>query len=698
MHRALPALACAVVALGVALLAQTPPFRASIDVVEVDVIVQDKTGRFVNDLSLDDFELQDNLAPQPIEQLYLATADGSGTVRAAAAPFALSGAPGSTSRVRAARVFVAVFDDTHLTPGGFKRTQAAALSLFKDQFRDGDVGGVVSEGRMANGRLTSDREELLKAVRSVKPNAKANARIFEEREWPRLSAIEAVRIAGEDRAVLDEAVRRACSDDPDQCRLVDASAAVRSKAIRLRQDTTAGSARTLQILNTLLTGLARLEGHKTILLLSEGFIAEQSWPLVQDVVGVAARANARLYTLDARGLDRGMSDRATAVAPGVDDGLSRLLQQMDFGGDSVNSLAADTGGFVVRNTNIFDKAIAQIAADASNYYVLGYRPVMVPDGKFHKISVKVKRPGVVVRARRGYVATPRPVPAPTAAEPPAPPAPPALPAAPAAAGLPAPPVPPALPAPTSPPAPPAFPAPPAPPAPTALPSPATRLRPAAGAHVSDLAAEGTRDADATAGWDAYQRGDLETARTSLSAAAVRPSAHPWVHYALGQASYALARYPEAIAAWEKVRHSAPAFEPVYFDLVDGYMQVKEYDQAIRLLSDAKRRWPRDPEVFNALGVVQTVRGALDDAIKSFQEAAAVGPNETTSYFNLGRAFEMRYARTRRWVQQLRQWVANDGDRKAAIEQYERYLAFGGPYADSAREGLARLKFVPGAKP
>jgi tetratricopeptide (TPR) repeat protein len=181
-------------------------------------------------------------------------------------------------------------------------------------------------------------------------------------------------------------------------------------------------------------------------------------------------------------------------------------------------------------------------------------------------------------------------------------------------------------------------------------------------------------------------------------AAARPSAHAWVHYALGQASYALARYADAVAAWEKVRTAAPEFEPVYFDLVDGYLQVKDYDQAIRVLRDAKGRWPRDPEVINALGVVQTTRGALDDAIKSFQEAVAVAPADTIGYFNLGRAFEMRYARTRRWVQQIRQWVSNEADRKAAIENYERYLAAGGPYADSAREGLARLKFVPGAKP
>jgi tetratricopeptide (TPR) repeat protein len=204
----------------------------------------------------------------------------------------------------------------------------------------------------------------------------------------------------------------------------------------------------------------------------------------------------------------------------------------------------------------------------------------------------------------------------------------------------------------------------------------------------------TEDPDAKAGWDAYQRGDVETARASLSVAAARPAAEPWVHYALGQSEYALAHYPAAIAAWEKVHAGAADFEPVYFDLVDGYMQVKEYDKAIRLLRAAKDRWPRDPEVFNALGVVQTVRGALDDAIKSFEGAIAIAPAETTSYFNLGKAHELRYFRSRHYVQQTRMWLANENDRTAAIQHYEQYLAAGGPYAQSARDGLTRLRWIP----
>jgi tetratricopeptide (TPR) repeat protein len=214
------------------------------------------------------------------------------------------------------------------------------------------------------------------------------------------------------------------------------------------------------------------------------------------------------------------------------------------------------------------------------------------------------------------------------------------------------------------------------------------IRPDASKHVDALAG-GAADTDATAGWTAYQQGDLESARTALTAAAARPGARPWVQYALGQSQYALRDYPSAVASWEHVRSSAPDFEPVYFDLVDGYIQVKDPDKAIRVLRDAKRRWTKDSEVDNALGVVQAARGSLDDAVQSFAEAVAAAPQEAIGYFNLAKTFELRYRRNTQRARVARQAVRTS-DRDKAVANYKRYLEIGGPLADSAREGLARL--------
>ena len=80
--------------------------------------------------------------------------------------------------------------------------------------------------------------------------------------------------------------------------------------------------------------------------------------------------------------------------------------------DSLRALAEETGGFAAVNTNQFATAFDRIVSDNSSYYVLAYYPPTdKKDGKFHRIEVKVTRPGLTVRARRGYMA-PKAKPAP----------------------------------------------------------------------------------------------------------------------------------------------------------------------------------------------------------------------------------------------------------------------------------------------
>jgi VWFA-related protein len=71
--------------------------------------------------------------------------------------------------------------------------------------------------------------------------------------------------------------------------------------------------------------------------------------------------------------------------------------------DNLRELAASTDGLAVVDTNDLERGMTRIAADLSSYYLLGYAATNAKlDGKFRKITVRVKRPGVDVRARRGY--------------------------------------------------------------------------------------------------------------------------------------------------------------------------------------------------------------------------------------------------------------------------------------------------------
>ena len=667
-----------------------PVFRTGVHVVEIDARVFDGDGRFVTDLTADEFELLEDGVPQDIQLLYL-VGGSPPDARMAAPPAEAARGPATPAPATAPRhTWVFVFDLNHLTPGGgFDRAREAVETFIRDRFREGDLGGVVAGSRMVNNRLTSVREELAAAARGVKPLAERRSRLIElTREWPPLlDEGEAIQIANEDPEAIKRAVTRACSDDPSRCYArmgyIPPDDEIRSKARRLHGDIQRSTMETLTAINALASGLAKMPGAKTIAFLSDGFVTQQLDTTLRSVVGQAGRAGARIYAIDVRGLNRGRGagiiDQRTAEDPGGP------AVQFDLQEDGPNSLAVDTGGMMIRNENNIGRALDTIAQDTARYYVLGYQPQRAAfDGTFRAIEVRVKRPGLRVRARRGYLAlepsrllTAQPVTTTARAADRAP----AKEAEPEAAAA------------------------VAPPAVTdtgtvaSEPGAATdrgvRLRPDAGKRIEELSAGEMASADALArrGWEAYQRGDVEAAIGPLGEASAKPDVRPWVLYTLGLSQAALGRAREAAASWERVRQAAPEFSAVYIDLADTYVQLSDATRALDVLRDAERRWPRDPDVHNAIGVIHVRRGALDEAIEAFSRAAAAAPSEPLAYFNLGRAYELRFARGQRFVSSQRRWTSSDEDRRRAAEAYEKYLEIGGPYTTQAAEAISRLEWA-----
>jgi hypothetical protein len=132
------------------------------------------------------------------------------------------------------------------------------------------------------------------------------------------------------------------------------------------------------------------EGRKSIIFVSQGppsYLGSRDGNLqdeIRTVIEAANRGNVAIYPLDPTGLTMEMraGDRST------------LYQ-----------LAAETGGRTIINTNDFAGGLNRVFVDNNAYYVLGYTPTRAEDdGKYHKITVKVKRPGMRVLARQGYFA------------------------------------------------------------------------------------------------------------------------------------------------------------------------------------------------------------------------------------------------------------------------------------------------------
>ena len=118
------------------------------------------------------------------------------------------------------------------------------------------------------------------------------------------------------------------------------------------------------------------------------------------------RANAALYFVDARGLAASArTSRRRRARPPTCRTCPSPSARLSAGSEGSESLAADTGGFSVRNRNDLATGMRAIARESSSYYLLGYAPPERRRGEFRRIEVKVAREGVRVRARRGYYAT-----------------------------------------------------------------------------------------------------------------------------------------------------------------------------------------------------------------------------------------------------------------------------------------------------
>jgi VWFA-related protein len=688
-----------------------PPLRTGVQVVQIDARVFDPQGRFVADLTREEFELLENGAPQAIQQLFLVE-EAAGP--AAVTPAGPAASPGEARAplARARQTWVFFFDLPNLTPGGgFDRARQAVQQFIADRFQDGDLAGIVAGDKMVNNKLTTVREELLAGLKQVQPRSDARTRWLElTREWPRLTdAEEAIRIARNERDPLQQAVARACAEEPEQCRAADMI--VRDKGIRIARDIQRASLDTMTAINALASGLARIPGPKTVVFLSDGFVVQDIETTLRSVVGQMARAGARVYSIDARGLGRLGAPGPEQLAAEDPAGASTRFDSL---GDAPNSLAIDTGGLMIRNENNIGRALDTIARDAGRYYLLAYQPSNTTwDGTFRQVEVRVKRPDVRVRARRGYIAldpaqmlapgrapvaappvVDPPAGAPLAGVPPSPGAPDAV--APPSAGAPDAVARPSAGAPdaVAPPAPVGAALAAAPPSIEASPPATIRLRPDAARQVEALAGGAIADAAdlATVGWTAYQRGDLEAALEPLAQAAEAANPRPWVLYALGMAQAGLGQTGQALASWERVRLAAPHFEAVYFDLAATYAHLSDLTRALDVLRDAERRWPANADVHNGIGVIHVRRGALDDAIAAFTRAADSAPGDSLAHFNLARAYELRYGRSQRYVSSQRRWTTSDGDRRQAIEHYETYLKMGGPHVAEVRAALLRLEW------
>jgi VWFA-related protein len=420
--------------------------EARAEIVQIDVVVNDPEGNLVRDLGPNDFEVLEDGKKQRVTHFHFVGRREALPASAAEAPPAappavpapeepLAAPPAEAPPVLSRNVLIVV-DDLHIALQGLQETKLA-LRRILDEFvtAQDEVALVSTSGAVIMDTFSRERGPLLEAINQLKLRQKTVA----ETRGSRMTAAQAEMVLSGDRGAVELAGRNLVAEPGSVYEAGGPRAAVEGQASaaagtagmdEAKQNVAENEARRqargvlLEALrfSTVAMGrvddavrnLAKLPGRKICLLVSDGFVtgigtSESRNEDLQRIIDAATRAGAVVYTLYSRGLVAGGIDAGGDIGSSVaTGGLNlRIRRQAELMlRTTLQTIAEQTGGFLIHGTNDFASGLRRMLADNSAYYLMAYEPSnLARDGRFRKIEVKVLRPGKhLVRTRRGYLA------------------------------------------------------------------------------------------------------------------------------------------------------------------------------------------------------------------------------------------------------------------------------------------------------
>ncbi len=340
-----------------------PPvtFKVEVNYVEIDAVVTDAQGQLVTDLKKDEFQVSEGGTAQTITafsrvDVPIERADPPLFRRTVIEPDVQSNRDAFTGRV-----FLLMLDDLQTDFRRTSRVQAAARQFIRRYMGANDMVAVMTTGGTA-----------------------AAAQEFTSSQARLIAAID--RFMG----------RKSMRDTVEMERVMNAR-------------------NTYETLRGVAEFLGPVRGRrKAILWFGEGveydIIGARDSDTVrnamQSAITAATRANVTIYGIDPRGVGAGL-DEAIELTPGPDENnpMGPVFDAVRRGQDSLRSVSDGTGGFAAVNRNDLNDVFTRVIEENSSYYLLGYYPSADRrDGRFRAVDVRVTRPGLTVRSRKGYVA------------------------------------------------------------------------------------------------------------------------------------------------------------------------------------------------------------------------------------------------------------------------------------------------------
>jgi len=399
--------------------------RVDVNVVNVEVFVTDRDGNHVIGLERDDFEIVEDGEPVEISNFY--TVEWQDALLAE--PAAEGGLPAARRETPPdQRLHLVVYvDHATLSPVSRRQVLEALEGFLEDRLIEGDQVMLVSYHRTL--------EVVEPFTRDLGRIAAALGTMSKETAYGPI--VEAQR-----RQTMRQMAQFAQGGDPDDVR--NAYNFVRSY-VQQRESDVRREARAME---KVVRSMAVLPGRKALLYVGGGLPqrpGEELYQYLSELVGsiaitgastagqlidtsiealsvdqshvydaITRAANSNqvtLYTFDAAGLSGVHSVSAEhdtlAVGIGVTGGTTVAALRRHNLQEPLIHLAETTGGTAVLNSSNFADALTRMANDFDTYYSLGYVSPGAGDGKFHRIDVRLKRPGLAVRHRTGYVDKPQ---------------------------------------------------------------------------------------------------------------------------------------------------------------------------------------------------------------------------------------------------------------------------------------------------
>jgi VWFA-related protein len=395
---------------------QTPPddvISVKTELVQTDLTVVDKRGRFVDGLTANDFELRVDSKPQSLsffEKVAAGSVDEEKQLTAArkgdkaALAKLQSTSASATDRGRVVFFFV---DDVHVTSDGLTRARAVITHFVENKMTTKDRVAVVSTSGQIGflQQLTDNKAVLREAISRL--NSKYNPETTASHVT--ISEVDANLVANQgDRGLFAYLMEATMKEF--QTNALNAYTIVTNRVRQINAQSRLAELDTLSRLESLMRSTTPLKGRKLLFFISDGFVVDPKRSNGSDVMrriaNEAARNGVVIYSLGTRantfgsGIDVSKNDYPD-FSPRT---ASRSLAESKMPQAPLETLAEETGGRSYLNASGLDDGVAEALTESSAYYLLAWRPDSENQrtGK-SQIKVVVKgRPDLRVRMRRHF--------------------------------------------------------------------------------------------------------------------------------------------------------------------------------------------------------------------------------------------------------------------------------------------------------